>query len=144
VALSAAYQVAVLTLSTDKDEVDNWMTTQGLADHYSYVVVRQPAFLGITDEVDLRAAQWDFLRGSHGFSVEYVIDPNPLVVHRAVERGFNALLFTHPAYARPEWRPDDERGVRAWGDIEAEVQRQVQARTADRRLLDAGAGRYEP
>lgn len=132
-ALSGLYQVAVVTSEPNQDVVEHWLMVNGLSDNYSTIVVPRSE--------PTRAAQWRYLR-SVG-SLDYVIDPSPSDVAWAASEGITALLFSHPLYARPEWRPDDERGVRAWGEIEAEVEQQAQRRSTDRRLSDVGSGRYE-
>lgn len=128
---NGAYNVAVVTDEPDKATVHTWLLEHGLRAHFSYLVERRTGMPEAPAERFL--AQCRHLR-SHGFAIGMVVVSDPLMAAAAHAEGYTCLLFTHPAYARPEWRPDDDRGARAWADIEAEVETQALMKAADERI----------
>jgi hypothetical protein len=140
-ALSTAYNVAVAADETDGDQIVTWMKDHGMAQFFSYAVPRRPG--QPEGRAERFVAQVDHLR-SCGFSIGLVVDSDPTSVGMLLAKGYTGLVFTQPEYARPEWRPDDHRGIRAWSEITAEVERQNRLRADDGRVSsDSDDARYE-
>lgn len=130
-ALSTAYNIAVASAEPEGDEIVTWMKEHGMAQFFSYAVPRrvgQPE-----DRTERFVAQVDHLR-SCGFSIGLVVDSDPAAIGALLAKGYNGLVFTHPDYARPEWRPDDSRGARPWAAITEEVERQAKLKAEDGRV----------
>jgi hypothetical protein len=140
-ALSTAYNVAVAAATTEGDEIVTWMKDHGMGQYFSYAVPRrlgQPE-----DRADRFVAQVDHLR-SCGFSIGLVVDSDPASIGQLLVKGYKGLVFTHPDYARPEWRPDDPAGRRSWADIAEEVERQARLKADDPRVgSHTGDERFE-
>jgi hypothetical protein len=125
--LNRVYKLALLSNDTSRDYVEHWCAVNQVNDWTQIV-------LGGPDAG--RAQQLELLRTS-GYAVEMYIDSDPAAVAEGLRLGITSLLFASPAYSRPEFRPDEKRGVRAWADIAAEVESQNSmkksepARTAD-------------
>lgn len=66
-------------------------------------------------------------------TVDMFIDGDPGVVAEAMRRGIPSLLFSSPAYVRPEFRPDAGKGVRPWDELMAERNRQQAMIAVDER-----------
>lgn len=131
-ALSGSYKAVLATDEANAEHVEHWLKQQGLSDFYGILLVRRPVEAEL-DHTALRMAQFDFVR-SLGFSLDMVIDSDPGVVRQVMMRGGVGLLFAHPQYLRPEFRPDSERGLKAWNEIEQEVEQQALLKSGDVRL----------
>jgi hypothetical protein len=57
--------------------------------------------------------------------IEFVVTSNMELAKQLLEAGYNTLLFLHPLYLRPEFRPDAPEGVKPWSEIEKEYDRQL-------------------
>lgn len=127
-ALSAVYTTAVSTVvgpSQPVEELAAWMTKAGLQEHqYAYASVPEVS----------RTVQLDLIRGQ-GNSVALWVDSDPLTVTELSRRGVPALLFLHPAYARPEHRPDYEGDVTPWDELVGHINDSWVIRAKDTRLV---------
>lgn len=56
--------------------------------------------------------------------IEFVVTSNIELSKQLLESGYNTLLFLHPLYLRPEFRPDAPEGIKPWAEIEKEYDRQ--------------------
>jgi hypothetical protein len=128
-ALSTAYNVAVVSHETDADSIRDWMKDHGMAQFFSYAVPRKATMP--EERTERILAQVEHLQSS--FRIGLVVDADPRTVGILMGRGHTSLLFCEPEYARPEWRPDDGRGMRSWAEIEAEVRRQNRLKADDAR-----------
>ena len=53
---------------------------------------------------------------------------------KLLQEGLDTLVFLHPTYLRPEFRPDGRQGVRSWAAIEAEMDKQIEMIKEDPRV----------
>lgn len=140
-ALSTTYNIAVASAETDGDEITTWLKDHGMGPYFSYAVPRRPGMP--EDRTGRLVAQAHHLR-SCGFTVGMVLDSDPATIGALLHEGYTGLVFTHPQYARPEWRPDDPRGARSWADIEAEVETQARLKADDPRVkANSDEGKFE-
>jgi hypothetical protein len=131
-ALGEHYKVVLATDEANPDFVEHWLKQQGLTDFYGVLVNRLKTEVDL-DHTQLRCAQFARMRGS-GFQVDFVVDTDPAVITHVMQQGFVGMLFAHPQYLRPEFRPDSERGQKTWAEIEAEQEHQAVLRSGDVRL----------
>lgn len=74
---------------------------------------------------------------SMSYDLDLYIDSSPARVAAGMHMGIAGLVFAHPQFARPEFRPDVKGEIREWGAIEAEMEIQnklageVRVKTAD-------------
>ena len=85
------------------------------------------------DSVARRLAQINRLRRNG--PINLVVEPDPRVAAALLAGGIPALLYLHPQYTVPSWRPDYTGSLRRWDDLVAETDRQVSLR-ADEDLKD--------
>lgn len=116
--LCLSYRVVLASSNPERDDL--WLRAEGLRSHQEVVGI-PPAFLRGT--TGLRRAQAEALLGSGG-AVSLVVDADPQVVLEATERGLVSVLYVHPKFSRPEWRPDRDQTPRPWDDLVAEIERQ--------------------
>ena len=72
-----------------------------------------------------------------GGSFEMVITSNPDLAARLLEKGVTSLMLLHPVYIDEKFRPDGRKGVKSWNDIKAEIEKQQDQLSEDRRIKDA-------
>lgn len=83
--------------------------------------------------VDRRLVQINRLRRNGPVSI--VIEPDPKVAAGLLAEGIPTLLYLHPQYSVPSWRPDYNGSPRRWDDLVAETDRQNTLR-AEEDLMD--------
>lgn len=64
-----------------------------------------------------RVMQLRRIRHEWGYPISMVIEPDPDTAADLMAAGHTVLLFMHPAYSRPEWRPDHKFTVTSWDEI---------------------------
>lgn len=117
-ALRTSYKVVILT-DSDVEMAATWLSRHRIAGYVSI----QPR-----DSLEsLRSA---------GYAVDLVVDASPDRIAQAMKLGMPGLLFAHPSFARPEFRPDAQRGIREWSVMQEEIDLQASlydavAKTAD-------------
>lgn len=131
-ALGTMFKLALVTDEENLGPVEHFLRTNHIRDH-AYLMGRKQTQVTY-DHRELRAAQLQDARGGHGLVIGLVVDPDPNVVSDALRSGLVGLVFAHPSYQRPEFRPDAEQGVKAWADIEAEMLAQKELKETDPRL----------
>jgi hypothetical protein len=118
----------VLLTELDRVRAEAWCVLHNLADYDDLI----DGSVAIDPEEPLRLRQIHVAR-SRG-TVDFYLDADPVWVAKAFSMGMTALLFSHPSYARPEFRPDAPKGVRPWDELLAERTRQQAMIATDRRL----------
>lgn len=128
--LSAHNRVGILC-GPDKAEAEHFLRTNDFRTH-AYLIEEDPT--SSPTQVGRRRDQISRLRqqGSH---VELVIDPDPAVVADLFAWGVPAMLYLHPQYSKPSFRPDFEREARPWDEMVAAIDFQTEMRTKDARLI---------
>lgn len=128
--LKTMFKLALVTSAPTK-EVDHWLRVAGLSDH-AYLLTPGPLD-DPTDITALRTRQLRTLR-NNGADVGLVIDSSPAVAAMALSKGVSGVVFTHPSYTRPEFRPDYEEKRKPWAEIEREITIQRQLKATDLRF----------
>lgn len=78
------------------------------------------------DTVSRRLTQLNRLRRTGAIS--FVVEPDPKIAAALMADGVLTLLYMHPQFTVPSWRPDYIGGVRRWDDLVAETERQEDLR----------------
>lgn len=126
--LCQGYRVS-LCLDGPLREAEHWLRVNGL-DRHDHVLDSSVEYAG----VDLRDRQMEIERISS--RIDMVLDPSPERVASAMRKGIPALLFMHPRYTRPEFRPDLTRKIRPWATIAAEIDAQKEIERDQRLVLE--------
>lgn len=112
----------VVVSTAPQDRAEHWLRVQGLRDHAYLYAGDKP----LMDKLSaMRAIQLD---------ISLVLHPDPAEVVTALRAGFLCGLWSHPSYARPEWRPDAPRTQRPWDEVVKEVELQRLALAGDPRV----------
>ncbi len=120
-AAKATGDVGLVTSQTDSEMVNDWLQRERIEGWNDLAIGARP-----------RADAIEGLR-RRGWYVRWYIDADPSMSARALHYGVTALTFTHPRYARPEWRPGSAP-KRSWAELVGESEAQRTAWTNDRRL----------
>jgi hypothetical protein len=124
--LTVHNQITFMT-DMDREQAEHWLLINKVVDFDN--IIDSSVRL---DGEDLRERQITAARSRGG--IDLFITGNPSLWAFAFEQGLASVMFGMPSYLRPEFRPDMERKLRKWGDIEEAIQRQNAARTKDVRL----------
>ena len=119
--------VRVVLLTDDRDKTHRWLLEHRINTFDDLVDRNVP---GILNDPDLEQVKYCRSQGK----VELVVTGNVELAKRLLEIGLDTLLFLHPTYLRPEFRPDGRQGMKAWADIEEEIDKQIEMIKEDPRV----------
>ena len=119
--------VRVVLLTDDRDKTHRWLLEHRINTFDDLVDRNVP---GILNDPDLEQVKYCRSQGK----VELVVTGNVELSKKLLEIGLDTLLFLHPTYLRPEFRPDGRQGMKAWADIEEEIDKQIEMIKEDPRV----------
>ena len=119
--------VRVVLLTDDREKTHRWLLEHRINTFDDLVDRNVP---GILNDPDLEQVKYCRSQGK----VELVVTGNVELAKRLLEIGLDTLLFLHPTYLRPEFRPDGRQGMKAWADIEEEIDKQIEMIKEDPRV----------
>jgi hypothetical protein len=119
--------VRVILLTDDRDKTHRWLLEHRINTFDDLVDRNVP---GVLDNPDLEQVKYCRSQGK----VELVVTGNVELSKKLLEIGLDTLLFLHPTYLRPEFRPDGRQGMKAWADIEEEIDKQIEMIKEDPRV----------
>lgn len=125
--LCSTGRVGLVLDSLSVAKADHWLKVEGMRSHVE-LIEADLRYMG----VELRRYQMDRARSRDSWVV--LIDSQPDNIAAALEMGITGLLFTKPAYLRPEFRPDFDKTVKPWAEIQEELQHQEDIIALDPRL----------
>ena len=68
--------------------------------------------------------------------VSLVVTPDPQKARQLFEQGVTSLLFAHPSYADPAWRPDYVGPMVGWNELSRAVAEEATRKVTDGRMGD--------
>lgn len=116
------YSGLIFLTSGHAAEAEAWLDEQGIS---------RDLVLGARED---RIDQLRKIRHEWGYPVDFVIEPDPAIARKLMEEGYTTLLFLHPAYSKPDWRPDHQFAVRPWDDLAQQVADHARLRAQDKRF----------
>jgi hypothetical protein len=119
--------VRVVLLTDDREKTHRWLLEHRINTFDDLVDRNVP---GVLDDPDLQQVKYCRSQGK----VELVVTANVELAKKLLEIGLDTLLFLHPTYLRPEFRPDGRQGMKAWADIENEIDKQIEMIKEDPRV----------
>lgn len=131
-ALAQGNKVALVSNSLSEEKVAYWLRINGFRDHEYLFSARvdDPFEVGGT-----RLRQVKSVSATQN-SVDLVIEPDPEIAARLMHEGVPTLLFMHPRYSRPEFRPDFEEKLTPWDALVEEIETQRILKSSDPRPHD--------
>ena len=128
--LTNGFNVALVT-DGYQEEVDYWLSVEGLNTHGT--VVYNDFTLAEKAPIDRRLRQINSLRARQ-FAIDLIVEPDPAIAAALLRDGYTVLNFLHYSYALPQWRPDYERKIKPWAELEQEAINAALLRSKDARL----------
>lgn len=117
----------VMLACDDQEEAARWCKEHKLTDLDGFISNKT---VGEYENKDLLKVQHQQAAGP----VHLVITADVDLAKQLLEKGVKTLLFLHPIYLNAKFRPDGRTGVRSWGDLVGELDRQVDLMKDDNRL----------
>ena len=119
----------VLILCHKRGEAERWLKQNNIVsivdDLVDYI---DPA--STPDDESIRQVEHCRAKGK----IDFVVTSDLDLTKQLMENGITTLLFVHPKYMRPEFRPDKPYGIRAWDSITEEIDRQQELYAEDPRV----------
>ena len=122
-----AEDMRVVLLCKDKELTGRWLLEHKIN---SLDELFDNSVPGVVGNPDLEMVKYVRSQGK----VEQVVTANVEVAKDLLEQGLDVLLFLHPNYLRPEFRPDGRKGIKMWADIEQEIDKQLEMFKEDPRV----------
>lgn len=115
----------VVVLGTDDPKRDeHFLLTNGMNKHVKVEPIR---YEDAPTDAGRKRAQISRLR-REGFQFEFIVVPDPELARQLYATGVAVLTYLHPLFSAESFRPDYDGGIRAWDELEAEVDYQRTAK----------------
>jgi len=125
------HRVSLIIDSAAKEKVQYWLLMNGLTDHVNEIYWEET---DPDDDGARRLRQVARLRRQGPLSLVYESDT--AVATKLLQAQIPTMLFLHPTYTHPDFRPGPAKEPTPWDSLLAEKIRQQEARATDTRLLD--------
>ena len=119
--------VRVILLTDEREKTNRWLLEHKINKFDDLIDRNVP---GVLEDPDIEQVKYVRSQGK----VELVVTSDTELAKKLLEIGLDTLLFLHPTYLRPEFRPDGRQGMKAWADIENEIDKQIEMIKEDPRV----------
>lgn len=107
----------------DRTNIEHFLKFQRISD---YVDIDISVLSDGPDTVARRMTQINRLRRTG--AINFVVEPDPKIAAALMADGVPTLLYMHPQFTVPSWRPDFHGRLRRWDDLVSETERQESLR----------------
>jgi len=119
----------VILMTTDKEKTSVWLKTNNLSKNIDDLWQIEEDVLG---EPEMKAIDTIRSKGK----IDFVVTNDLELTKKLLEVGVIVMLFVHPQYIRPEFRPDGRSGKKSWDEITGELDLQQGLYDEDIRLME--------
>ena len=119
--------VRVILLTDEREKTNRWLLEHKINKFDDLIDRNVP---GVLEDPDIEQVKYVRSQGK----VELVVTSDTELAKKLLEIGLDTLLFLHPTYLRPEFRPDGRLGIRSWAAIEEEIDKQIEMIREDPRV----------
>ena len=119
--------VRVILLTDEREKTNRWLLEHKINKFDDLIDRNVP---GVLEDPDIEQVKYVRSQGK----VELVVTSDIELAKKLLEIGLDTLLFLHPTYLRPEFRPDGRQGIRSWAAIEEEIDKQIEMIKEDPRV----------
>lgn len=127
--LAEVMKIALIT-DEDKERTQRWLAINGFREH---VLLLSPDADDVLVGGTRRAHQIVLLKLA-GSDVDMLVEPDPTIAAAVLQAGTPVMLFAHPKYSRPEFRPGGKNLPTPWSTLVAEIEAQETLRAGDTRI----------
>jgi hypothetical protein len=117
----------IVILCDKKDEGERWLRENNIIKFDDIITAEFPG------GSNKKLRQVEYVR-SQG-PITFVVTDDTELAKDLLEQGIFTILFLHPRYLRPEFRPDGRQGIRSWKSIEDELDMQSELYSQDPRVI---------
>lgn len=125
------HRVSLIFDSSGKEKISYWLLMNSLTEHVNEIYWDET---DPEDSGERRLRQITRLRKQGPLSLVYESDT--IAATALLEAQVPTMLFLHPQYTHPDFRPGVKEEPTPWNSLLAEKVRQQEARATDTRLLD--------
>jgi len=111
----------------DQEEAARWCKIHKLTDVDSFISNKT---VGEYEDKDFLKVQHQQASGP----LHMIITADVDLAKKCVANGIKTLLWLHPVYQSPKFRPDGRVGKKSWDDLVAELDLQVDLMAEDKRI----------
>ena len=119
--------VRVILLTDEREKTNRWLLEHKINKFDDLIDRNVP---GVLEDPDIEQVKYVRSQGK----VELVVTSDTELAKKLLEIGLDTLLFLHPTYLRPEFRPDGRQGIRSWAAIEEDIDKQIEMIREDPRV----------
>ncbi|MFK0015820.1 hypothetical protein [Streptomyces sp. NPDC091027] len=112
------------TFNSSRTAAEHWLRMNGFTKHIRLVKPTTSEANGVVG--GLHALRADL-------HVDLVVVGDPATAEMLLAAGYTTVLFTHPRYSRPQWKPDYRGEPRSWDSLVAEIEAQDEHYAQDAR-----------
>jgi hypothetical protein len=116
-----------IILAKDKERTDIWLKKNNMAKNTDDIVQISDS---VVEEPRLASIKSLMSRGR----IEFVVTDDVDLAKTLVEMSVTVLVFVHPKYVKPEFRPDGRIGMKSWNAITEELDKQQGLLQEDTRI----------
>lgn len=117
----------VVLLSEDKEKTHRWLLEHKINTFDDLIDNNVP---GVLEDPEFEQVKYCRSQGK----IELVVTANIELAKKLLEEGIDTLMFLHPNYLRPEFRPDGRQGIRSWAAVQDEMDKQMEMLREDPRV----------
>lgn len=117
----------VMLACDDQEEALRWCTEHKLTDVDGFI---SNATVGEYEDKDFLKIQHQQASGA----LHFVVLSNVDLATKCLQNGIKTLLWLHPVYMSPKFRPDGGYGRKSWGELVGELDKQVDMQLEDKRV----------
>lgn len=108
----------------DEERAAWFLNSNGLTKHASLIAEKPES---APDKVGRRMQQIIDLRAQKAH-IEFVIEPDPEIAAEIFKAGIPTMVYLHPQYTHPSFRPDYTSVAKPWENLTKEVDYQLEMR----------------
>jgi hypothetical protein len=116
-----------IILAKDRERTDIWLKKNNMAKNMDDIIQISDS---VVEEPRLASIKSLMSKGR----VEFVVTDDVDLAKTLVEMSVTVLVFVHPKYVKPEFRPDGRTGMKSWDAITEELDKQQGLLQEDPRL----------
>lgn len=106
-----------IILAKDKERTDIWLKKNNMAKNMDDIIQISES---VVEEPRLASIKSLMSKGR----IEFVVTDDVDLAKALVEISVTVLVFVHPKYVKPEFRPDGRSGIKSWDAITEELDKQ--------------------
>jgi hypothetical protein len=139
------WKIALFSVEFEHEEAARWLKINGFTGYDKLECIT--LLPNNPERSSISAMSVTTAYRANGWEVGPLLTADPLVAKSVLQLGIPVWMLAHPAYIRPQHRPDAVSTPRAWDILTEEIELQREMKSTDSRLEDedviGGLGRQD-